>query len=34
MLQVLQEATISKLAGQAAVVRRPVILGIDEVRWN
>jgi Rrf2 family protein len=34
MLQVLQEATISTLAGQAAAARRPVVLGIDEVRWN
>ena len=32
--QVLQEASISNLAEQAAAARRPVVFGIDEVRWN
>ena len=34
MLRVLQEATISRMAGQAAASRPTVTVGIDELRWN
>ena len=34
LLQVLRGATISFLAQQAAMVRRPAIVAIDEGRWN
>jgi DNA-binding IscR family transcriptional regulator len=34
LLQVLREATISFLAQQAAMARKPAIVAIDEARWN
>ena len=34
MLQVLKDANISDLAEQAAIARRPAVVGIDEARWN
>ena len=34
MVQVLREATISFLAQQAAMARKPAIVAIDEARWN
>ena len=34
LLQVLRDATISFLADQAAMARRPAIVSIDEARWN
>ena len=34
LLDVLKGATISFLAQQVAISRRPTIVGIDEARWN
>ena len=34
LVGVLRSATISFLAQQAAISRRPAIVGIDEARWN
>jgi DNA-binding IscR family transcriptional regulator len=34
LVGVLRGATISFLAQQAAMTRRPTIVGIDEARWN
>jgi len=34
LVEVLKGATILFLAQQAAMARRPIIVGIDEARWN
>jgi hypothetical protein len=34
LVEVLRGATITFLAQQAAISRRPVIVSIDETRWN
>jgi DNA-binding IscR family transcriptional regulator len=34
LVEVLKGATILFLAQQVAMARRPIIVGIDEVRWN
>jgi DNA-binding IscR family transcriptional regulator len=34
LVDVLKGATISFLAQQVAISQRPIIVGIDEARWN
>ena len=34
LVEVLKGATILFLAQQVAMARRPIIVGIDEARWN